>query len=154
MNKITIRLKIGNVELQLEGQRQTVMEMLENDLPKIIGNITKVAHDALIPLQISPQPTTRLMSTQSQTPTHAISTEGEPYPTLQADSCADAIVALLSTDWGRRKPRTISEIKSALEANALHYSGKVIGFTLTRLTRRQKVRRWKSEEGYVYTSGP
>jgi hypothetical protein len=139
-SKIVLRLKIGGNEIQFEGSRENILRMLEEDLPKIIESISKVKVETPQPIEFStvekpplePQPE-------------------ESYPSIQAKSCAEAILALLSTPWGRKKPRSLSEIKSALEVNALHYSGKVIGFTLTRLTKKQKVRRWKTEAGYVYT---
>ncbi len=121
-----------------------MLEMIENDLPKIIDNLSKIPKIETIPLTSREEP--RQTVTQPILPS-----EKEVYPSIQAKSCAEAIVNLLSTDWGKTKPRSISEIRSASEANALHYSERVIGFTLTRLTKKQKLRRWKTESGFVYT---
>ncbi|MEM3736504.1 MAG: hypothetical protein QXJ75_00210 [Candidatus Bathyarchaeia archaeon] len=147
--KITIRLKIDGNEFQVEGSRETILSMIEADLPRLIEAIYKVIS------KIPSTPTSdgkRLETSLTQmTPEFE---EAEAYPSIHAESCSDAIIALLSTEWGRRKPRALSEIMAALEANALHYSRRVIGFTLTRLTRRQKVRRWKTREGFVYTAQP
>jgi len=147
--RISVRFKVGNIELQLEGPRQLIIEMIESDLPKIFDSVSRMAVDRQPqrPATETTQPSADLPDT-SAAPT---SPEAEALPSISAGSCADAIIALLSTEWGRRKPRTLSEILAALEANALHYSRRVIGFTLTRLTRRQKVRRWKAKEGFVYT---
>jgi len=140
--KIILKLRIGNNEVQLEGSRQDILEMLEKDLPQIVENISKIKFE-------QPPSGTEVSFTSQEKPAE-LGVE-EQYPSIQAKSCSEAILALLSTPWGRKKPRSLSEIKSALEVNALHYSGKVVGFTLTRLTKKQKVRRWKTEEGYVYT---
>lgn len=139
-NRIVLKLKIGGDEIQFEGSRENILKMLEEDLPKIVESISKVKVEATQPTKLSTVEEPQL-ETQLE----------EPYPSIQAKSCAEAILALLSTSWGRKKPRSLSEIKAALEVNALHYSGKVIGFTLTRLTKKQRVRRWKTEAGYVYT---
>ncbi|MGP3667370.1 MAG: hypothetical protein ACKD6N_00720 [Candidatus Bathyarchaeota archaeon] len=142
--KIILRLKIGNSELQLEGSRQNILEMIEKDLPKIFEAISKA--EIFKGKEEYPSPLTK--QEESFPVSHNLS---EPYPSISAKSCPEAVVQLLSTSWGKKKPRTLSEIKEVLDANALHYSNKVIGFTLTRLTKKQKVRRWKTEHGYVYT---
>ena len=150
-SKIILRLKVGEGEIQLEGSRQAILEMLEKDLPKIVESFSRVTVERTG--TYPPAPGTETAAEPSPPTVSSRLEEAEPYPSVRAKSCADAITTLLSTAWGKRKPRTLSDIKEALEANALHYSGKVIGFTLTRLTRRQKLRRWKSEEGFVYTLG-
>jgi len=153
-SKIVLKLRIKSGELQLEGSRQVIMDMIEHDLPKIIESISQA-----IPPESDIQKsfTQHTEETASQStfspPATAPNTGVEPPPSVQAKSCGDAIFTLLSTPWGRKKPQALSGIKAALDANALHYSGKVIGFTLTRLTRRQKLRRWKTEDGFVYTVG-
>ncbi len=153
-SKIVLKLRVKSGELQLEGSRQVIMDMLEHDLPKIIESISQAIppETGVQKTLIQPTGETALQSAFSS-PSASPNIDAEPPPSVQAKSCSEAIFALLSTPWGRKKPRTLSEIKVALDANALHYSGKVIGFTLTRLTRRQKLRRWKAEEGFIYTVG-
>ena len=147
-NKITIRFRIGQIEVQLEGSRESVLDMLDKDLLKISESISRMSPGSAPIRQPLPSESTQInYDTMSQ------SVAVEQYPSITAQSCADAIVTLLSTEWGKKTPRTLAEIKLALESNALHYSGKVIGFTLTRLTRKQKVRRWKAEQGFIYTGG-
>ncbi|MFQ5763276.1 MAG: hypothetical protein ACE5PO_09590 [Candidatus Bathyarchaeia archaeon] len=145
--QITLRIKTANFEIQLEGPRETLLDMTDKDLPKIVEAVSK-----LVAPPPTPQPSAITAQPQPAV-VEAAPGAAEPPPTVTADSCGDAILALMNTPWGRAKPRCLSEIKDALEANALHYSGKVIGFTLTRLTRKQKLRRWKTDDGYVYT-GP
>ncbi|MFQ5997815.1 MAG: hypothetical protein ACE5KO_00755 [Candidatus Bathyarchaeia archaeon] len=142
-NKINLRIKIGTFELEFEGSRQTVLEMAEQDLPRLVELVSK---------SLPSIASTTVEAVQSaQSPSLPENQLEDSPASVQGESCADAIVNLLSTEWGRKRPRTLGEIKESLDANALHYSGKVIGFTLTRLTRRQKVRRWKLGESFVYT---
>jgi len=143
---LRLRLRVGEDEIQLEGSRKAILEMIENDLPRIVESISKI-----LPAKPSAQVELQPSGVEAAPTVGTSPPDVESYPSVQAKTCSDAIVGLLSTSWGRRKPRTLSEIKEALEASALHYSTKVIGFTLTRLTRRQKIRRWKSQEGFIYT---
>ncbi|RLI30712.1 hypothetical protein DRO51_04695 [Candidatus Bathyarchaeota archaeon] len=142
--KIILRLRVGCSELQLEGSRQNILEMIEKDLPKIFEAISKV--EVFKGKEEYHKPLTQ--QEESFSTSYGLA---ESYPQISAKSCSEAILQLLSTPWGKKKPRTLSEIKEVLDANALHYSNKVVGFTLTRLTKKQKVRRWKTEHGYVYT---
>ena len=68
-------------------------------------------------------------------------------PSVQG--CSDAIRALMRTDWGKR-PRSMSEIKKALEANALHFSKGTLSGTLTTMTKRGELRRVKKEGRWKY----
>lgn len=68
-------------------------------------------------------------------------TEANEYPTISpALGCADAIQALLGTQWGNT-PRTESELTSALKFNSLHYSHGTISSILFGLFRKQVLRR-------------
>ncbi len=147
-SRISIRFKVDNIELQLEGSRQLILDMIESDLPKVFDSLSKITAERQPRAAATIGQVTATPQDISRAPTPL---EPEASPSIRAESCSDAIVALLSTGWGQRKPRALAEIMAALEANALHYSRRVIGFTLTRLTRRQKVRRWKAKEGFVYT---
>ena len=141
--KIVLKFKIGDTEIQFEGPRNDMLDMIEKDLPKIVESLNKIPKIDLS--AVTPRETIQTVIKP------ALQGEKESYPSIQAKSCADAIITLLSTEWGKMKPRSISEIRSAFEVNALHYSEKVIGFTLTRLTKKQKLRRWKTESGFIYT---
>lgn len=142
--KIVLKFRIGDADVQLEGSRNDILEIIEKDLTKIVEGLTKIPKIGF--------PTTSKTEMNQHIIQPATPQLAEPFPSIQAKSCAEAIVNLLSSEWGRTKPRSISEIRAALEVNALHYSEKVIGFTLTRLTKKQKLRRWKTESGFVYTT--
>lgn len=63
--------------------------------------------------------------------------------------CSDAIRALMKTDWGKR-PRSMSEIKMALEANALYFSKGTLSGTLTTMTKRGDIRRMRKDGRWKY----
>jgi hypothetical protein len=81
-----------------------------------------------------------------------ISDTTEAYPSIpDATGCADAIRKLLATDWGRREPRTESEITAALKTNALHYPHGTISGLLVAMTKKQEIRRPVKKHGsYAY----
>jgi hypothetical protein len=76
----------------------------------------------------------------------------EEQPVLQPGlGCSDAIKALLQTDWGKQ-PRSMAEIKKALETNAIYFSKGTLSGTLTILTKRGVLRRFKKDGSWVYTT--
>jgi len=63
--------------------------------------------------------------------------------------CSEALRVLMETDWGR-KPRSMNEIKKALEANALYFSKGTLSGTLTTMVKRSELRRVKEEGRWKY----
>ena len=75
----------------------------------------------------------------------------QSFPEMSmAGSCSDAIDALLSTEWGK-KPRSISELREAMEANVIVYPKTTLSGTLVWMVKKGKLRRWKDKNrGYLY----
>jgi len=137
----SLRVKIGNYEIELSGAREEVLQAL-NDLPDIVNKVSK----AFGSIQVSAPATS-----QAPTTLEKPGAVGASYPLISAtESCSDALIQLFSSDWAKEKPRALSDVATVLEANALHYPIATVAKTLERLTRRNKLRRWKTEEGYVY----
>jgi hypothetical protein len=64
--------------------------------------------------------------------------------------CGEAVVSLLSTDWGIT-PRTISELREGMEANAIFFPKTTLSGVLVWLVKKGKIRRWKDKKrGYLY----
>jgi predicted transcriptional regulator len=59
-------------------------------------------------------------------------------------------VKLLQTDWGKWRPRTIDELGEALKSNRIEQSVRVLGGVLMELVKKEKIRRWNTNAGYVY----
>lgn len=133
-----IRVKIGNNEMELTGSRGEVLQTL-TELPEIVGKVI----EAFSPLQT-------LKAYPVQETLKAIE---ENFPTIGAQigiSCPDAIVAILSTSWGREKPRNLGEIMEAMKMNALHFPVGTVKGRLTDLTKKGMLRRIRGEKGYGY----
>ena len=137
----SLRVKIGSYEIELSGTREEVLQAL-NDLPEIVNKVSKAFGS---PQAFAPA------TSQALTTLEKPEAVGATHPSISAaGSCSDALIQLFSSDWAKEKPRTLSDVATVLEANALHYPVATVAKTLERLTRRNKLRRWKTEEGYVY----
>jgi len=91
-----------------------------------------------------------LLGPQAETAT-VVETSTVEAPTITSPgSLGDAITKLLDTNWGK-KPRTMREIMEALEVNAIYFPRNVTAAELNRLTRSTRLRRFKTDRGFVYT---
>ncbi len=71
-------------------------------------------------------------------------------PSLPSDlTPTEGIMTLLKSNYGLR-PRTLGEIKSALEASRIYYPVTTISSILASLGDRGKIRRWKVNGKYVH----
>lgn len=84
--------------------------------------------------------------------TSQIKKEAFPFPEVPPGlGCSDAIGTLLQTNWGKQ-PRSMAEIKEALEANALYFSKGTLSGTLTLMTKGGRLRRFKKDGHWVYVA--
>ena len=138
-SSFTIRIRIGNQEVEIRGNREEALKALD-DLPAIVEKVVK-AFEGVSP---ATHPTPVVSAARIKEPTDELG-----YPSISSKSSGEAISELLSSEWGK-KPRALSEISKALEANALYFPASTLGKSLQRLVNRGKLRRWKTETGYVY----
>lgn len=129
-----IRVKIGEVEVEIGGAREEVISTL-NELGGIVGKVQdafKLEGD--VNLNLKPRDA------------------AEDFPKIPTtNQCSEAVISLLSTEWGRT-PRTLSEIREAMEANAIFFPKTTLSGVLVWLVKKNKIRRWKDKRrGYVYT---
>ena len=125
----SFRVKVGQQEIEISGARDEVIETLE-ELPRLMENILKAFE------------TTKTQNETSQA--------GNPvFPSISASSCSEAILQLLASDWGKQ-PRTLPELGEALKTNAVYYPSTTMSGVLAWLVRKNKIKRWKTDKGYVY----
>jgi hypothetical protein len=131
-------VRIGDMEVELGGVREEVISALDNldEIVEKVSNAFKLEVNSAQVEQIAPTP-------QPSEPTM--------FPKIsRTNQCGDAVVALLSTEWGR-SPRTIAEIREAMEANAIFFPKTTLSGVLVWLVKKNKIRRWKDKRrGYVY----
>jgi hypothetical protein len=148
---LSFRVKIDQNEIEISGTPKEVMKTIEN-LPKLIENVFKGFR--LIPPDVEEIDT---VSTPKKDKPLTVrlkpssSASEKRYPSIKkAKNCSQAVLKLLKTEWGMWRPRTMSEIVESLKANAIHYPSSTLSGVLSWLVKRGKVRRWKTDAGYVY----
>jgi hypothetical protein len=125
----SFRVKIGQREIEISGTREEVMKAIE-ELPQLVEIVSK-AFESTKTTKENKQPT------------------GSAYPSVSASGCSEAVLQLLASDWGRQ-PKTLPELGEALKANAVYYPSTTVSGVLSWLVRKNKIKRWKTDKGYVY----
>jgi len=126
----SFRVKMGQQEIEISGTREEVIKTIE-ELPSLVASISK-AFESTKDREDASQPVT------------------SAYPSISSSaSCSEAVLRLLETDWGGQA-RTLTELGEALKANAFHYPSTTLSGVLAWLVRKNKIKRWKTDRGYVY----
>ncbi len=133
-----LKIKIGEMEVELGGDKQEVLSTLD-DLKEIVDKVT-IAFDG------GPRPEAWLVK-----PAIAEDVESLKYPKIpRTNQCSEAVVSLLSTDWGKT-PRRIGQLREAMEANAVFFPKTTLSGVLVWLVKKGQLRRWKDKKrGYLY----
>lgn len=136
-SQFTLRVRIGDQEVELGGSREEVMAAIE-DLGEIISKVSKAFENESIHKAAGKEFDNKDFKSG--------------YPTIpQTKSCSEAVINLLRTDWGET-PRELSELREGMEANAIHFPSSTLSGSLNWLVKKGRLRRWKGEKGrYVYT---
>ena len=135
------RVRMGDYEVEISGHRREVLETIK-ELPSLMVDVYKAFEGS------KPKTTATLTVKTSPAKEEA---PVEKYPRiLRVDSCDEAVLRILESDWGKWRPRTVGELKKALKANKLGYPGRTLAGVLLGLVRKRKVRRWKTDAGCVY----
>jgi hypothetical protein len=132
-----LKVKIGEVEVELGGEKAEVLATLD-ELPKIVEKVSVSFPAEAVPRQRQKKPQEN----------H----EAESFPQIpRTTQCSEAVTALLSEPWGKT-PRTIAELREAMEANAVFFPKTTLSGVLVWLVKKGTVRRFKDKKrGYLYT---
>jgi len=134
-----VRVRIGNKEVEVSGSHEEVIKTLGN-ISELVSNITTAFGNT------SDQHTIKENESATQTPE-------KEFPSISIDpatACPNALVQLLSTNWGRKEPRALGELLAAMKVNAIHYPEGTVKGRLTDLTKKGVLRRIRSRRGYEY----
>ncbi len=124
----SFRVKMGQMEIEISGTREEVMKTIE-ELPKLMETVSNA-----------------FGSTKNREETKSVSSV---FPFVSSSSCSEAVLQILTSDWGRQ-PRGLTELGAALKANAVYYPSTTLSGVLSWLVRKNKIKRWKTDKGYVY----
>jgi hypothetical protein len=138
------RVKMGEYELEINGSHEEVMKTIEQ-LPSLITNVHQ-AFETVKPKTVA--------TLTVKTGTVKGVTREQKYPKiLPTENVEEAIIKILETDWGKWRPRTIEELKDALQSNGLNCSGKTLAGVLMGIVKKGIIRRWNTPAGFVYILG-
>lgn len=136
-----LRVKMGEYEVEISGAREEVLKTVE-ELPNLIANVGKAFENAR-PKRVA---TLTMKTEASKQETH-----NQNYPKIPpTEDCEEAIIKILQTDWGKWRPRTIDELRDALEANGQSHGARAFATALNGLAKKGKIRRWNTDTGFVY----
>ncbi len=140
----SFRLKNGDQEIEITGTHEEVTKTVEN-LPNLVPNVQK-AFDSIKPKTVA----TLTVKTEAQ-PKSSSEEPAQGFPKINAtENGEEAVLRVLETDWGKWRPRTAEELKDALRANGLRLSDRVLSETLETLSKKGMLRRWNTNNGFVY----
>jgi hypothetical protein len=142
------RVKLGEYEVEIRGTFEEVTKTIES-LPNLVTNVNKA-------FEIAKPKTVATITVKTEAPPKDASkavaeAPAQIYPKITSPaSCEEAVLRFLETDWGKWRPRTMEELKEAMNANGLKYPGRTLSATLDALAEKGKVRRWSTNTGFVY----
>jgi len=141
----TFHLKLGEYEIELKGNHKEVTNTIKK-LPELVTTLHKV-FDSLKPKTV----TTLTVKTEPP-PSQTISKKSsQEFPKISsAENAEEAILAILKTDWGKWRPRTMEELQDAIDSNDLKFSKKIQNTAVSKLVKKGMVRRWSTNAGFVY----
>ena len=129
----SFRAKFGQYEIEISGTRDEVIKTIK-ELPMLVGSISKAFEE-----------------TQGKK-TKPNLASSSPYPELSSSmKCSEAVLKLLGSEWGRQ-PRTLAELSDAMRTNAIHYPSTTLSGVCSWLLKKNKIKRWKTDNGYVYVA--
>jgi hypothetical protein len=136
------RVRVGEYEVEVGGSREEVLRTIE-ELPGLMASV----YSAFEGLKSKAVATVSVKAGAAKEEQPA----AQKYPKIvRTENCGEAVLRVLETDWGKWRPRRFEELKEALRANGLSFSGRVFAGVLLGLVRKGKVRRWKTDAGHVY----
>ncbi len=133
-----LKVRIGEMEVELGGEKSEVLAALD-ELPSIVEKVS-----ASFPIEVQ--------SARQRPKKPQENHENESLPQIpRTTQCSEAVTSLLTDDWGKT-PRTISELREAMEANAVFFPKTTLSGVLVWLVKKGTVRRYKDKKrGYLYT---
>ena len=144
-DRFAFRVKMGEYEVEIVGKHPEVLKAIM-ELPRLMSGVYDVFEEfrPKTKATLTVKKSARARTQKEETPVQ----KSPKIP--HTESCSEAVLSILETDWGKWRPRTIDELKEALKANGLQYSGRTLAGVLLGLVNKKKVRRWKTDAGCVY----
>jgi DNA-binding HxlR family transcriptional regulator len=134
---LELRIKVGSHEIEVKGQRDDVMLVME----KAIEYVNEWS-------SLENSDTTK--GGHPETDTHEDTRMPPTIEITQDDTAVSIIEKLFSTRWAN-EPKSLNDIMQMFKNLGVHYPKSTVAVTLRRLVKRGRIRRVKSDENvYVY----
>lgn len=136
--KVRVKVQSGGKEIEIEALTENfsdALSLVDQVLVKLGSGSSEEEH-----LEVFP-------STAVNITASGAASEEPPHAT--AEKLPDALMQLLSSDWGRT-PRTLREVDEALKLSAKHYALPAVSTALVRLVKAGQVRRLRKGDVYSY----
>jgi hypothetical protein len=131
-----VSVRIGDFQVELEGTHGNVTKLMGEDLFKFIRGLQETTKQVPSSVEVSPE----------------VAPEEEAVPPLgRPSTTTDALSQLFKTEWGK-KPRLLSDVMQALEANGLYYKKAVVAKVLVDLIKKKELRRIGSKGSFQYVA--
>ncbi|MEA2089165.1 MAG: hypothetical protein U9O89_00170 [Thermoproteota archaeon] len=149
--RFSFRVRLGEHEVEISGVQEEVLETVK-ELPNLLAYVSEAFGSGGPPVSVEVTSTsTEDGSVETKTVEEKSMKSMEKFPSIKpTDKCSEAILRLLQTEWGKWRPRTFSELQEALKVNAINYPSSTLSGVLVWLAKTKRVRRWKTDKGYVY----
>lgn len=149
--RFSFRVRLGEREVEISGVREEVLETVK-ELPDLLTYVSEAFSSGGLPVSVEvTSASVEGDSVEMKTTEEKSIKSMERFPSIKpTDKCSQAVLQLLETGWGKWRPRTFSELKEALKVNAIHYPSSTLSGVLAWLAKTKRVRRWKTDKGYVY----
>jgi len=130
-----LKVRIGDMEIEIGGKRVEVLETLD-DLEMIVEKFSEAFNKDVI----------KITESEGDLPRGI-----KKFPNIpRTTQCGEAVISILHTEWGET-PRTMGELREAMEANAVYFPKTTLSGVLVWLVKKGSLRRWKDKKrGYLY----
>lgn len=134
--KVRVKVQSGGKEIEIEALTENFTDAL-NLVDQVLVKLGSSPSEEE-PLDTLPTATVPISASGAELP-----------PQATAEKLPDALMQLLSSDWGRT-PRTLREVDEALKLSAKHYALPAVSTALVRLVKAGQVRRLRKGDVYSY----
>ena len=132
-----VSVRLGDFQVELEGTHANVTSLMGESLYDFIKELQKV---------VGEMPSVEEIKAEEAPPAEY------PPPLGKPSNLTEALTTLMvDTGWGR-KPRTLGEIMTALETNAIYHKKATVATVLVSLVKKGKLRRLGTRGSFTYVA--
>jgi hypothetical protein len=137
-----VSVRLGDFEVNLEGKHSNIEALMGKRLFDFIKGLQEVTEEVL--------PIAEKQKKEEPKPSEEGGPTEYPPPLGKPANLSEALSKLMvDTGWGN-KPRSLGEIMTALETNAIYYKKAAVATVLVALVKKGTLRRLGSRGNFAY----